>query len=67
VRSVVNKIQQSRKTLKGFKRWCITLRITGLLDFVHRPVFQETQKNTLFQKLDLFLSPYDGGGRHLLS
>jgi hypothetical protein len=24
---------------KGFWRWCIILRITGFLDFVHRPVF----------------------------
>jgi hypothetical protein len=24
---------------KGFWRWCITLGITGFLDFVHRPVF----------------------------
>jgi hypothetical protein len=24
---------------KGFWRWCITLGITGFLDFVHRAVF----------------------------
>jgi hypothetical protein len=24
---------------KGFWRWCVALRITGFLDFVHRPVF----------------------------
>jgi hypothetical protein len=24
---------------KGIWRWCITLRITGFLDFSHRPVF----------------------------
>jgi hypothetical protein len=24
---------------KGFWRWCIMLRTTGFLDFVHRPVF----------------------------
>jgi hypothetical protein len=24
---------------KGFWRWCITLGIAKLLDFVHRPVF----------------------------
>jgi hypothetical protein len=24
---------------KGFWRWCITHRITGILDFFHRPVF----------------------------
>jgi hypothetical protein len=24
---------------KGFRRWCIGLRITGFIDFVHRPEF----------------------------
>jgi hypothetical protein len=24
---------------KGLRRWCMTLRITGFLDFVHRPEF----------------------------
>jgi hypothetical protein len=24
---------------KGFRRWCITLRITGFSDFAQRPVF----------------------------
>jgi hypothetical protein len=24
---------------KGFRRWCITFRITGFLDFLHRPDF----------------------------
>jgi hypothetical protein len=32
---------QSSKNVdsKGFQQLCITLRITGFLDFVHRPVF----------------------------
>jgi hypothetical protein len=29
---------------KGFWRWWITLRITGFLDFVHRPGILETRK-----------------------
>jgi hypothetical protein len=24
---------------KGFRRWCITLRMTGFVDFVHRKKF----------------------------
>jgi hypothetical protein len=29
---------------KGFWRWCITIRITGYLDFFHRPVYWRTEK-----------------------
>jgi hypothetical protein len=36
--------------------WCITRRIMGFLDYVHRPVFYKTQNSTMFQKLGLFLS-----------
>jgi hypothetical protein len=35
----------SNQESKGFWRWCITLRITGFLDSVHRPVFQITRKH----------------------
>jgi hypothetical protein len=40
---------------KGFWRWCIILRISGFLDFVHRLVFQKLESTT-FRKLDLFPS-----------
>jgi hypothetical protein len=40
---------------KEFCRWCITLRITGFLDFVHCPVFLKLE-NTTFRKQDVFLS-----------
>jgi hypothetical protein len=30
---------------KGFWRWCTTFRITGFLDFVHRPNIQITKQN----------------------
>jgi hypothetical protein len=40
----------------GFWRWCIILRITGFLEFVHRPVFQKLE-NTTFRKLDLSWVP----------
>jgi hypothetical protein len=35
-------------------------RITGFLDFVHRPVFLKLE-NTTFRKLDLFPSSGEGG------
>jgi hypothetical protein len=38
---------------KGFWRWCVTLIITKLLDFVHRPDFYAPE-NTTFRKLYLF-------------
>jgi hypothetical protein len=41
---------------------CYLLGVTGLLDFVHRPVFQGTQNNTMFRKLDLFPSSDKGVG-----
>jgi hypothetical protein len=44
---------------KRFGRWCIILRITGFLDFVHRPVFYKPD-NTTFRKLDLFPSSSEG-------
>jgi hypothetical protein len=44
---------------KWFWRWCITLRITGFSDFVHRPVFCRLE-NTTFGKLNL--SPSSGEG-----
>jgi hypothetical protein len=39
----------------GFRRWCITLRFTGFLDFFHRPVFYKIE-NTTFRRMDLFPS-----------
>jgi hypothetical protein len=48
----------------GLSNFLERLRISGLLDFFHRPVFQRLE-NT-FWKLDLFLSSGEGG-RHLLS
>jgi hypothetical protein len=30
---------------KGFSQWCVILRITGLLDFVHHPVFWKLENN----------------------
>jgi hypothetical protein len=30
-----------------------TLRITEFLDYIHSAIFEETQKNTTFRKLDL--------------
>jgi hypothetical protein len=45
---------------KGFRRWSITLRIAGILDSVHHPVFLKLE-NTTFRKLDLF--PSSGEGR----
>jgi hypothetical protein len=44
---------------KWFWRWCITLRITGYLDFVYRPVFYKLE-NITFRKLDLFPSSDEG-------
>jgi hypothetical protein len=38
------------------------IRITGFLDFLHRPVFQRLE-NTTFRKLDLFPSSGVGGGK----
>jgi hypothetical protein len=37
---------------KGFLQWCITFRINGSEDFVHRLQF-EILENTMFWKLDL--------------
>jgi hypothetical protein len=48
----------------GFWRWCITHRINGFSDFVHRLDSKELEdKNTTFRKLDLFSS--SGEGRHI--
>jgi hypothetical protein len=44
---------------KGLWKWCITLRITMILDFVHHLEFQ-IPENTTFQKLNLFLSLGEG-------
>jgi hypothetical protein len=44
---------------EGFCRRSITLRITGLLDFVHPPEFH-TLENTAFRKQDLFPSSVIG-------
>jgi hypothetical protein len=49
---------------KGFWRWCLTLRITRFLDFVHRTVFSKTYQRTTFRKLDLF--PSSGERKHYL-
>jgi hypothetical protein len=49
----------------GFWRWCITHRINGYSDFVHRPDSKDLEdENTTFRELDLF--PSSGEGRHLL-
>jgi hypothetical protein len=45
---------------KGF--WCITLGITGFLDFLQHLVFSKTLTDTAFQKLDLFPSSDEGVG-----
>jgi hypothetical protein len=45
---------------KGLWRWCITLKIIGFMDFVHRPVFKILENRT-FRKLDLF--PSSGQGK----
>lgn len=45
--------------LAGFWRWCITLRISGSVDFVHRSEF-EISENSSFRKLDLFASSGEG-------
>jgi hypothetical protein len=42
----------------------MVLRITGVLDFIHRPVFCKTPQDT-FRKLDLFPSN-EGEGDHTL-
>jgi hypothetical protein len=46
--SPFDKLQLHRNILlqvdsDGFWRWCITLRINTLLDFVHRPVFKNSK------------------------
>jgi hypothetical protein len=41
---------------------CRTLEIIEISDFVHRPVFRRTLKNTTFRKLDLFPSSGEGVG-----
>jgi hypothetical protein len=42
---------------KGFWRWCITLGITGFLDFVQRPAFWRTQR---FGNFVFFRMPDNG-------
>jgi hypothetical protein len=49
---------------KGFRRQFIRLGIIGFLDFVHRPAFQETLKNTKFLKMDVSVLRW-GDGEHL--
>jgi hypothetical protein len=39
------------------------LRIFGVLDFVHRPIFQKIE-NTTFRKLDLFPFAGEGGDNY---
>jgi hypothetical protein len=51
---------ENKVDCKGFWRWCMTLGITGFLDFVHRLVFWRTLKNTAFRKLGLRLSSDEG-------
>jgi hypothetical protein len=46
--------------LTGSWWWCVTFKITGILDFVHRPEFKITRKHK-FQKLDLFQSSGEWG------
>jgi hypothetical protein len=41
-------------------------RITGFLDFFHRPVFYRTE-NMMFRKLDLFPSSGEGRGEDTYS
>jgi hypothetical protein len=53
-RSVLRKVESGR-----FWRWCTTLRITGFVDFVHRPEFYIVE-NTTFGKLGLFSSSGEG-------
>jgi hypothetical protein len=48
---------------KGFWRWCVTLIIIKILDFVQRPDFYKPE-NTTFRKLDLFPSSGVGGGTY---
>jgi hypothetical protein len=44
---------------------CITLKITGFLNFVHRPEFQITRKHNA-SELDLFPSSDEGRETHTL-
>jgi hypothetical protein len=48
----------------GFQWWCITLRINGFLDFVHRPVIYELG-NAAFRNW-IYFSLQVKGGRQLL-
>jgi hypothetical protein len=47
--------------LKEFRRWYTELRINGFVDYVHRPEFWITNKNTSIREMDLF--PSSGEGR----
>jgi hypothetical protein len=47
--------EQKRKVMRK-KTPCMIPRITGFLNLVHYQAFCKTQKNTAFQKLDLFPS-----------
>jgi hypothetical protein len=49
------KIKELFLESKGFWQWCIKLRITEFLNFVHHPEFWVLE-NTTLQKLDLFPS-----------
>jgi hypothetical protein len=51
---------------KGFWRWCITLVIPGILDFVHRPYSKKVQKAQRFKNWISFSPQVRGGARHLL-
>jgi hypothetical protein len=46
---------------KGFCRRCISLRITGFVDFVHLPLFEITKRHNV-SELDLFRSSVEEGG-----
>jgi hypothetical protein len=41
--------EQEELESKGFGRWCKTFRITGFLDFVHRPGFQITREYNVLE------------------
>jgi hypothetical protein len=32
---------------KRFWQWCVTLRTTGIMDFIHRPDFEITRKENV--------------------
>jgi hypothetical protein len=48
--------------MKLCSKQILWVRITGILDFFHRPVFYKIE-NTTFRKLDLFPSSSEGGKR----